>query len=153
MLGAFLGVAALHYIGKRKFHKQINANVAGPVMAVGEYLVVGGEEKQRKFFDYWTGPAANYFNRQPGLRKYWMHRGLPGMDNAWLCYSEWASVEDLRRAYNTNEFCEIKKASPTTFSQMVLYQLQSTGGVREGETIVKEPLAPGLRQRGTTTVS
>jgi len=156
VIGAFLGVALLHYYGKRKFRKQLNANIPGPVMAVGEYLVCGNEEKQRKFVDYWTGPAANYFQRQPGLRKYWMHRGLPGMENAWLCYSEWASIEDLRRACNTQEFNDLKRNSPMTFSQMVIYQMVSTGGSggREGEQIIKEgPLAPGLRQRSSTSTT
>jgi len=157
-LGGALTVWGLSMWRRRKFHKQLNANVSGPIVAIGEYMILGQEEQQRKFFDFWSGPAASYFNKQPGLRKQWMHRGVPDGTNTWLAYSEWASIEDLRRAVRSHEYAELKKRAPKpAVTKMFLYQLGSVGSRNEmGESVdgpSKETGERGLRQRGTSTAA
>jgi len=153
MIGAGLGMWALSFWRHRKFFQQLNTPVTGPVTAVGEYLVIGNEDFQRKFYEYWSGPAANYFARQPGLRKHWMQRGVgTGSNNMWLTYSEWATIEDLRRAVRAPEFNDMRNRAPKAAShQMTLYQV---GTIGEGIDTSKETSdTRGLRSRGTATTA
>lgn len=156
--GIMLTLLGMRLISKRRFNKQLNSYVTGPIVAVGQYCVMGNEAAQRKFYDYWSGPAQAYFTRQPGLRKHWMHRGVKGGENTWLCYSEWESIESLRRAHNNPEFQDIKKKAPKPLAQqMVIYQLGSAGEQHKeagaaGEQH-KEAAGTGLRQRASATSS
>jgi hypothetical protein len=166
--GALVGMWVLNLLAKRRFHAQLRANVGGPIVAVGEYIVYGGEEMQKKFYEYWSTNAYAYFGRQPGMRKYWVHRGVSGGENMWLCYSEWASIDDLRRASSTTEFLNIEKRSPAqanSIAKMVVYQVtaahnfdsapgtvgKETGisGSSKGDTIGFQP----ARQRNTATTT
>jgi len=158
--GGFLTIGIMRFWNKQQLRKQLHANVAGPVMACGEYYVVGGESEQKKFYDFWSNTGYGYFSRQPGLKKYWMHRGVPGAENNWMSYSEWATIDDLRRACSSTEFSEIKKRSPGyPLKQMHIYQLASTGqsgaGASrvEGESSSVNKDGSTLRQRTTTTTA
>jgi len=158
--GGLVTMWGLSYLGKRRFHKQLDSHVAGPIIAVGEYLVMGNDDFQRKFFDYWSGPGRAYFSRQPGMVRQWIHRGVSPGNNLWLSYSEWASIEDLRRACQTHEFHQLRKRAPSaTATNMIIYQLQGSSGTRiEGEVVdlnkdKHQVEDAGLRQRGTTTTA
>jgi hypothetical protein len=132
----------------------MDANVQGPVVLSKEFLVVGTEDAQRKFMDYWSNAGAAFFQRQPGLRKFSLQRGVDVGSNGWQHLSEWNSIEDLRRALNQPEITEMKKRLPKgVLSKKFISQVVTTGkggmvstsGVpQEGDTIRGE----GLRQRG-----
>jgi len=165
------GMAALWGVGqvkKRRFHKQISSHATGSIIALGEYMVVGDEATQRKFADYWSGPAANYWARQPGFVRQWMQRGVDTGSNGvnagnaqWLSYSEWATIEDLRRAVHSKDFEQIKKKAPnaSVTHHMTLYQ-NGNGARYEGETEKETSSSSGsnkgskgTRQRGTATAA
>jgi len=149
ILGGALTWMGLNFLNKRRFKKQLNSFVSGPIVAVGQYVVLGDEARQRKFYEYWSGPAQAYFTRQPGLRKHWMHRGVRGGENVWLCYSEWESIDALRRAHDNPEFFDVKKRAPKPqCEQMILYQLDRV----DDQSVDKSKEAvSGLRQRASTT--
>jgi len=156
--GGVLGLLRLWNMTQIK--TQLHANVAGSVIQCGEYYVVGDEAQQKKFFDFWSvgGPAYAYFSRQPGLKKYWMHRGVNGGERNWMSYSEWASIEDLRRASENPEFKALRKKSPGhTIPEMHIYQLASTNTASgSGEShpyTFNTKETDLLRQRGTATTS
>lgn len=157
-LGGFITLYAMKFWNKQQLRKQLHSHVAGPVQACGEYYVVGNEVEQKKFYDFWSGTGYAYFSKQPGLRKYWMHRGVAGAENNWLSYSEWASIDDLRRACSTTEYVELRNRSPGyPVKQMHIYQLVSNGAARgaanvnEGEILNKD--TGSVRQRTTTTTT
>jgi len=153
-LGGILAYYGMFLWNRRKYAQQLRIHVSGPVVATQEHTVLGNEELQRKFYDYWSNSAVTYFNRQPGLKKYYMHRGVGAGNNTWLAYCEWNSVDDIRRALATNEYSELKKRMPVTVvSKNWIYQMVSTGQGR-GEGVAAGPSAPlseGLRERRTTS--
>jgi len=150
LVGVGMALWGCNLWARRRFNKQLNSHVSGPVVVVGEYMVFGDEAAQRKFYEYWSGPANAFFSRQPGMRKHWMHRGITGADNSWICYSEWDSVDALRRAHSHPEFADIRKRGPKpSLKQMTIYQLNSVADGVDGQP--KETV--GLRQRTTTTTA
>lgn len=153
LAGAALAAWGLALWRRRKFEQQLDARVSGPIIAVGEYTVMGNEEMQRKFYEFWSGPAAAYFNRQTGMRRQYMHRGVPGAGNTWLSVSEWATIEDLRRACKSTEFCELKNRAPkATTHKMTLYQLGANTRLEtEGEALKETADQRIVRQRMATT--
>jgi len=156
-LGGILAYYGMFLWNRRKYAQQLRTHVTGTVVATQEHVVLGNEEMQRKFYDYWSNSAVTYFNRQPGLKKYYMHRGVDQGNNTWLAYCEWNSVDDIRRALATNEYAELKKRMPVTvISKNWIYQTVSTGQGR-GEGAAVGPSAPlqheGLRERRTTTTT
>lgn len=157
-LGAAASTWLMWFWNKRKFNRQLNSHVPGPVTLQQEYLVVGNEDVQRKFFDYWTNTGNAYFSRQPGLRKSVLHRGIDALNNKWVNLAEWSSVEELRRAMATPEFIDLKRRAPVNVIPMeTLYQVSAVGGRSEGDIAGKGAMHEGLRQRttgpgvGTTT--
>lgn len=160
LLGAFwLTLGAVAYGGikwwieKQTFKKQLAAPVQGPVVMSKLFTVFGTEDTQRKFQEYWNGAAAQFFSRQPGLRKFSLQRGVDIGSNTWCHLSEWNSIEDLRRAVNQPEIAELKKRMPRgVISKRCVSQVISTGkggvagtgGPQEGDVVRGE----GLRNRG-----
>jgi len=152
-IGAVGATGLVTWLNKRQFRKQLAAPVVGPVVLSKEFMVLGTEDYARKFQDYWTNAAGAYFNRQPGLRKYTLQRGVDIGSNQWHHLSEWNSIEDLRRALTNPEMKELKKRMPHGFlfkllSKHAVTQLVTTGkgpAASEGDVGVVRP--EGLRQR------
>jgi hypothetical protein len=138
-----------NWANKATFRKQLNANVQGPVVMSKEFMVIGTEDTQRKFNDYWANTAAGFFQRQPGLRKFSLQRGFNVGSNVWQHLSEWNGIEDLRRAMNQPEFNELKKRMPkSVLSKYQLSQVVTTGkGMNIGTQGQEDIRSEGLRQR------
>jgi hypothetical protein len=127
-LGAIASTYIMWWWAARKFQRQLNSHVAGPVTLTQEFIVVGDEERQKKFYDYWTSVTSSYFSRQPGLRKSTLHRGVDTLSNKWFNVAEWSSVDDLRRATSTPEFLDIKRRAPVSMIPcQTLYQVSAMG--------------------------
>lgn len=165
-LGAFwLTVGAVAYGGikwwieKQTFKKQLAAPIQGPVVLSKVFTVFGTEDTQRKFQEYWNNAAAQFFSRQPGLRKFSLQRGIDVGSATWGHLSEWNSIEDLRRALAQPELTELKKRMPGgVMSKRGISQVISTGkggagttggAPQEGDVVRGE----GLRNRGPGTTS
>jgi len=153
-LGAIGCVFLQGFINRQTFNKQLSSNIVGPVIMNKEFMVVGTEDTQRKFQDYWTNTAASFFQRQQGLRKFTLQRGFNVGSNVWQHMTEWNSIDDLRRALAQPELQDIKKRMPGgTINKRSISQVvttgkgnafgTTTGGPIEGDVIRAE----GLRQR------
>jgi len=158
VLGAAVATGLKMYYERRMFNKQLMATVTGPILLSKEMLVVGNDETQRKFIDYWTNTASNFFKQQAGLRKFTLERGIDAGSNVYHHCSEWNSIDDLRRALAQPELKEIKKRMPVKgfISKRTIGQVitQSKGQTGEGDAGAGR--AEGLRQRlgpGTTAQS
>jgi hypothetical protein len=159
MIVGGIGVTVFtNWANKATFRKQLNTDVQGPVVMSKEFMVIGNEDTQRKFNDYWANTAAGFFQRQAGLRKFSLQRGFGVGSNVWQHLSEWNSVQDLRRALNQPELQELKKRMPkSVLSKHQLSQVVTTGkGMNISTTQGQEGdiRGEGLRQRmgqGITT--
>jgi len=158
-LGSFWMVfGVLAYTGikwwmeKYTFNRQLNAHVQGPVVLSKVFTVLGTEETQRKFEEYWSGPAAGFFSRQNGVRKFSLQRGVNIGSNVWCHLSEWDSIDALRKMTNNPELNQIKKRMPKgVMTKRMVSQVVSTGkGVNMGTTGGTEGdvRSEGLRNRG-----
>jgi len=151
----FIGVAAcmsgMFAWNQRNFKTQLNSNHQGPVTLLQEYVVVGNEVRQRKWYDYWTSAGSNFFTKQPGLRKYALHRGIEGGANRWAWVAEWSNVEDVRRALQHPDFIQLQKNAPATvLPKQLLYNVVAHGGGKiEGVDVGSITGRDTLRQRVT----
>jgi hypothetical protein len=156
-VGAVAFATMKWWVEKQAFKKELAAQVQGPVILSKVFTVFGTEDTARKFQEYWSTSAANWFSRQPGMRKFSLQRGLDIGSNTWCHLSEWNSIEDLRRALSqTQELNELKKRLPRgVISKRWISQVVTTGkgtdigavgtagGLTEGDLRTE-----GLRNRG-----
>jgi hypothetical protein len=93
------------------FKRALKATYSGPVTVSKEFWVWGGQGAQNTMTAFANSHLIPFLNKQGGLTRYAVYRSL-GCSNHWCAVSEWATLEDYRKAWCSPEANTLRSHLP-----------------------------------------